>query len=76
MVSRGPLHVDDLLDRRRLEPGKFVTRERQLFIIDRHPEAMPGYIRDFSCQSVVPGIDDLLLAGFDDFLRELDLLRA
>jgi hypothetical protein len=61
MVGSGSQDVDDLLNRNRFEPRKLGIGKRQLFIINQHPDAMAGYIRDLSPKVVAPGIDDLLL---------------
>jgi hypothetical protein len=48
MVGRGSHDVEDLLNRSRLEPRKLGIRKRQFLIINQHPDAMAGNIRDLS----------------------------
>jgi len=64
MVGRWSQDVENLLNRGYREPGKLGIRKCKLLIINKYPDAVAGNIRDFS-SLIVPGIDDLLLAGLD-----------
>lgn len=51
MTGRWPLEPQDRVDWGALEPREFVEGNEQLAIVDEHPEAVLGDVRDFSCRS-------------------------